>query len=69
MNYNVEFSKEEWELIRDATADIACWHRGFKSANPNYDPPPQLEELVNLVSKTKSEINRMKSSNQPNLNF
>lgn len=56
MNYNVEFSKEEWELIRDATADIACWYRGFKSANPNYDPPPQLRALSDLISDLKHKV-------------
>lgn len=61
MNFKVEFSKEEWELVRDATADIACWHKGFKAANPDYEPPPQLQALLDLVGSTKSKIAKMET--------
>jgi len=62
LDFNVEFNKKEWELIRDAVADISCWHMGFKAANPDYEPPPQLKALTDLVSDTKSKVARVTKS-------
>lgn len=49
----ITLNKDQWELIRDATADISCWHMGFRAANPDYDPPPQLRALTDLIGELK----------------
>ena len=54
----ISLTKEQWELIRDATADISCWHMGFKAANPDYDPPPQLRALSDLISDLKRKVTK-----------
>lgn len=54
----ISLTKEQWELIRDATADIGCWHMGFKAANPDYDPPPQLRALSDLISDLKHKVTK-----------
>lgn len=54
----ISLTKEQWELIRDATADISCWHMGFKAANPDYDPPPQLRALSDLISDLKHKVTK-----------
>lgn len=46
----------DWEILRDGVADIACWHLGFEAANPNYKPPPQLNDLVNLMTMIKRNV-------------
>jgi len=54
----ISLTKEQWELIRDATADISCWHMGFKAANPDYDPHPQLRALSDLISDLKHKVTK-----------
>lgn len=54
----INLNKEQWELIRDATADISCWHMGFKAANPDYEPPPQLRALCDLISDLKHKVTK-----------
>jgi len=46
-------SEQEWILLRDAFADIACWHMGFREGRPDYNAPPQLRELSDLMTKLK----------------
>ena len=52
----IELTIKEWELIRDGWADVACWHHGFASAKPNYEAPPQLEAVSDLISHIKNRL-------------
>lgn len=49
-------SKMEWLLMRDAVADIACWHMGFAAAKPDYQEPPQLKALSDLMNDLKRRV-------------
>jgi hypothetical protein len=46
----------EWEALRDGTADVACWHYGFSAANKDHTPPPQLQELIDVVAGMKLTV-------------
>lgn len=48
------------ELLRDDIADVICWHLGFKAANPEYEPPPGLDELKSFGIEIRDFINEAK---------
>lgn len=50
---------KEFQKVKDAIADVACWHFGFEAAKPDYKAPPQLQELIEFGSKLQQHINKM----------
>lgn len=54
----VILTNAEWLVIRDAAADISCWHMGFKAANPGYHPPPQLKEFEDVIRELKYRVRK-----------
>lgn len=56
MKVSIELEKEMWETLRDAIADIACWHYGFESAKPDYYAPPQLRQLIDVGTIIKGKL-------------
>jgi len=50
---SIRMTRHEWETLRDAIADVACWHLGFQAAKPDTKGPPQLQELIDLNAKIK----------------
>ena len=51
--FTIALTKEEWELLRDGVADVACWHYGFSAANKDHEPPPQLKAMLDLMGSLK----------------
>lgn len=55
---NFQMTEKEWHSLRDGFADIACWHKGFRAAQPEYEGPPQLEDASAIVSMMKSQAQK-----------
>ena len=56
MKINIELEQEMWETLRDAIADVACWHMGFGAAKSDYEQPPQLSQLIDIGTIIKHRL-------------
>jgi hypothetical protein len=48
-------TEQQWETLRDGWADISQWHRGFKSANPDYPEPAGIHDAGRVIIDMKEQ--------------
>lgn len=47
----------EMQAVKDAIADVLCWHHGFEAAKPDYNAPPGLRTLNDFAYELGMSIN------------
>lgn len=51
-------SEDQWEKLHWGWADVAQWHRGFRSANPEYLPPSGIDDIPAVIADMKAQANK-----------
>jgi len=49
----------EAQSLKDAIADVLCWHNGFECAKPDYKAPPGLYILERFGTDLQNCINKL----------
>jgi hypothetical protein len=53
-------TKSQLQALKDAIADVMCWHNGFECAKPDYNAPPGLYTLQSFGADLQRYIDREK---------